>query len=204
MVVFASGSMRQLNDPGDADHALANGQYILVSRVAYDALGGHEALRGEIVEDVAFARRLKNDGRFRLGLVDGSAFVRVRMYRSLGELWNGFTKNMYLGARGEIPTLLAAASFALSILPATIMAVSLASGKRRRAFEAALCLAGGIAIEARLLRQVGLRARLAIFAPIGLAACGAIILNSTLRVVSGRGVTWRGRRYSGRFEAPSP
>ena len=39
----------------------------------------------------------------------------------------------------------------------------------------------------------------ALTAPLGYAMCGAITLNSTLRVVTGRGVEWRGRRYSGRL-----
>jgi chlorobactene glucosyltransferase len=206
MVVVASGSMRQLNDPADADHALANGQYILVSRVAYDALGGHEALRGEIVEDVAFARKLKDDGRFRLGLADGSALVRVRMYTSLAEIWSGFTKNMYLGARGDVFILVAAMTFLslLSVVPALLACDALARNRPRRAIEALAVLAGGIAVEARLLRQVGLRSSLALFAPVGYAVCAGIILESTVRVLSGRGVTWRGRQYTGKFASPQP
>jgi chlorobactene glucosyltransferase len=206
MVVVASGSMRQLNDPADADHALANGQYILVSRVAYEALGGHEALRGEIVEDVAFARKLKEDGRFRLGLADGSALVRVRMYTSLAELWSGFTKNMYLGARGDVRILVAAMTFLslLSIVPAALACDALVRNRPRRALEAIGVLAGGIAVEARLLRKVGIRASLGLFAPVGYAVCAAIILESTVRVLSGRGVTWRGRQYTGRFAEPQP
>src|SRR5579875_3849771 len=50
-----------INDPA-APNALANGQYILVSRKAYEALGGHAALRGEIAEDIEFAKLLKRDG----------------------------------------------------------------------------------------------------------------------------------------------
>ncbi|HEX3463040.1 MAG TPA: glycosyltransferase family 2 protein [Candidatus Elarobacter sp.] len=200
MIVVASGSLERLNDPGDPEHALANGQYVLVSRVAHEALGGFEALRGEIVEDVAFARRLKADGRFRLILADGSELVAVRMYTSLRELWDGFSKNMYAGAGGDVRTLAAAAFFLalLSAVPAALAADAVARRRPLRASEALLCLAAGIAVQARAFRTTGIAPALAWFAPAGHAVTAAIVMNSTLRVLSGRGVEWRGRRYTGR------
>ncbi|BDE05514.1 glycosyl transferase [Vulcanimicrobium alpinum] len=206
MVLMASGTMSQLNDPHDTEHALANGQYILVSREAYDALGGHDALRGEILDDVNFARRLKADGRFRLVLADGADHVRVRMYTSLGELWEGFTKNMYLGANGDIATLAGAAAFLamLSVVPAAIAADAIARGKTARACEAFAALGLGIAVAARGYERARIPRRFALLAPLGYAACGAIMLNSTLRIVSGRGVSWRGRRYTGRVGGEQP
>ena len=206
MVIVVSGSMAQLNDPADTRHALANGQYILVARAAYDALGGHAALRGEIVEDVAFARRLKADGRFRLLLAGGEDLVRVRMYHSLRGVWDGFTKNVYLGADGDLRKLLGGCAFmaALSVLPAALAFDGLARKRPLRAAEALLCLAAGSAVEAYGLRNTRLPRRLALWAPFGYAVLGAITLNSTLRVLSGRGVEWRGRRYTGRVGADRP
>ncbi|MEA2666480.1 MAG: hypothetical protein QOI11_3424 [Candidatus Eremiobacteraeota bacterium] len=200
MVLVASGSPAQLNDPRDTRHALANGQYILVSRAAYDALGGHAALRGEIVEDVAFARRLKRDGRFRLLLAGGEDLVRVRMYRSLRDVWDGFTKNVYAGANGDLRALFGGTAFvaALSVLPAALALDALARKRPLRAAEALLCIAVGSAVQAYGLRSTRLPRRLALWAPFGYAVLGAIALNSTLRVLSGRGVEWRGRRYTGR------
>jgi len=206
MVMVASGTMRQLNDPADREHALANGQYILVSRTAYDALGGHEALRGEIIEDIAFARRLKEDGRFRLLLAEGEAHVRVRMYTDFRELWEGFTKNMYLGARGDVRRLAGAAALLalLSVVPSALAIDACARRRYGRGFGALLSLATGIAVEAYGLRKTGIPNHLALYAPFGYAVTGAIVLNSTVRVLSGRGVEWRGRRYSGRFGGERP
>ncbi len=200
MVIVASGSMAQLNDPRDTRHALANGQYILVSREAYEGLGGHAALRGEIVEDVAFAKRLKADGRYRLLLAGGEELVRVRMYRSLRDVWDGFTKNVYAGANGDLRALLGGTAFvaALSVIPAALALDALARKRPARAAEALLCLALGSAVEAYGLANTRLPRRLALWAPFGYAVLGAIALNSTLRVLSGRGVEWRGRRYTGR------
>jgi chlorobactene glucosyltransferase len=200
LVLLASGTTAEINDPAKPDRALANGQYILVSRRAYDDLGGHAALRGEIAEDVEFARRLKRDGRFRLLLVSAVSLVRVRMYRSFAEIWNGFTKNVFVGARGDIPTIAAGVGFSLavSVLP-PVLAVAAATRRRYAlAAAAAACTAACIGAASFAYRVVGLNRRLALYQPIGTAVFAAIALNSTWRVLSGRGVAWRGRTYSGR------
>ena len=75
--------------------AAANGQYILISREAYDAVGGHAAVSSSLLEDVALAQAVKASGRkifFRYG---GDA-VRTRMYRSFAQLREGWTKNLAL------------------------------------------------------------------------------------------------------------
>jgi len=203
LILIAAGPASALNDPHDAEHALANGQYFMISRDAYETLGGHAALRNEIVEDLAFARRLKHDGRFRLILAGGEALVRVRMYRSFREIWDGFTKNMYLGAQGDLGAL-GSAAFALallSVVPAALVVEGTLRCRLLRTTEAAFCLALVVAVQRFGLRHAGLDRRLAVFSPIGLAVCAAIVVNSTLRVLSGRGVEWRGRRYSGRMHS---
>jgi GT2 family glycosyltransferase len=84
----------QVSDP-QSPVAAANGQYLMISREAYEAIGGHRAVAGSLLEDVAIARRVKESGRalrFRYG---GDA-VRTRMYRSLGQMWEGWTKNLAL------------------------------------------------------------------------------------------------------------
>lgn len=73
----------------------ANGQYLLIRRAVYDAVGGHAAVATEILEDVALARLFRNKGKhvyFRYG---GDA-VRTRMYRDWPQLREGWTKNLAL------------------------------------------------------------------------------------------------------------
>jgi glycosyltransferase involved in cell wall biosynthesis len=75
--------------------AAANGQYLLIARAAYDAVGGHAAVSHSLLEDVALARAVKRSGRtlrFRFG---GDA-VRTRMYRTWRDLRDGWTKNLAL------------------------------------------------------------------------------------------------------------
>src|ERR1700736_5380432 len=75
--------------------AAANGQYILITREAYDAIGGHAAVSSSLLEDVALAKAVKASGREILFRFGGVA-VRTRMYRSFAQLREGWTKNLAL------------------------------------------------------------------------------------------------------------
>ena len=204
MIMYASGTLAQINDPLQPERALANGQYILVARAAYEALGGHAALRGEIVEDVEFARRLKADGRFRMLLGGGSQLASVRMYHALPEIWQGFTKNVFMGAKGDLRALLGGALFMFALSAPPLLTVRAALRRRPyETLEAAAATVASVVTSWRGIKVVGMAASSAIFAPLGTAFLGAVMLNSTFRVLSGRGVEWRGRRYSGRPTSPA-
>ena len=88
-------SPRKVNDPNTKD-AIANGQFILIKRSVYDAIGGHERVKDQIVEDKAIAEQVKWNG-YRLIVANGYTVARTRMYTSLPEMWEGWTKNIYLG-----------------------------------------------------------------------------------------------------------
>jgi len=83
----------RVNDPDDP-LAAANGQYILMRRSAYEAVGGHRAVRNEIVEDVELARLVKKAG-LRIWFGPGEGVVSARMYRRYSEMWDGWRKNLY-------------------------------------------------------------------------------------------------------------
>jgi len=75
--------------------AAANGQYILVRRAAYEAVGGHAVVATEILEDVALAQLFRNAGQ-RVHFRYGGDAVRTRMYRNWAQLCEGWTKNLAL------------------------------------------------------------------------------------------------------------
>lgn len=91
---------KEVSDPA-SPAAAANGQYLLIRREAYDAVGGHAAVAKAILEDVELARKVKAAGyrlQFRL-----SDVVSTRMYHSFPQMWEGWTKNLVLlfpNARG--------------------------------------------------------------------------------------------------------
>jgi glycosyltransferase involved in cell wall biosynthesis len=87
-------SPSKVSDPNSLV-AAANGQYILIHCEAYDAVGGHAAIAGEILEDVALAQAVKRSGRKILFRYAADA-VRTRMYRNFAQLREGWTKNLAL------------------------------------------------------------------------------------------------------------
>ena len=97
-VVFAELARQyppsKVSDPNSPD-AAANGQYILVKRAAYEAIGGHAAVASSILEDVALARAFKASGR-KIRFRYAADAVRTRMYRNFRQLRDGWTKNLAL------------------------------------------------------------------------------------------------------------
>jgi len=78
--------------------AIANGQFILVRRQAYDAMGGHERVRDRVAEDLAMAQEYVRSGR-RIALLMAEHQLSTHMYASLRELIAGWRKNIYAGGR---------------------------------------------------------------------------------------------------------
>jgi glycosyltransferase involved in cell wall biosynthesis len=127
---------QEVSDPS-SPHAAANGQYLLITRDAYDAIGGHAAVAMDLLEDVALALLVKRSGRklfFRFG---GDA-VRTRMYRSYTQMREGWTKNLVL----LFPSARRLAwrrslEFAGSVGTATIAVIAMGLGSSRLALVAA-------------------------------------------------------------------
>lgn len=96
------------NDPASAV-AFAAGPFMLFRRSAYQQIGGHRALAGEVVEDLALARRIKHSG-YRLRYVLGLDVAELRKYPNLSALWEGWCKNWFLGLDASLPKALGAAA----------------------------------------------------------------------------------------------
>jgi glycosyltransferase involved in cell wall biosynthesis len=82
-----------VNDPSKPA-AAANGQFLLIRKDVYQAVGGHASVAGDVLEDVALAKRVKGAG-YRIWFGSGKGIVRVRMYRSFAAMWEGWKKNLY-------------------------------------------------------------------------------------------------------------
>lgn len=174
--------------------AAANGQYLLISRSAYEAVGGHAAIAEDLLEDVALARAVKRSGRkifFRFG---GNA-VRTRMYRSFAQLREGWTKNL---------ALLFPSPLMLAVV--RLMEFGLIVGSGGVAGRLGARDRGGLAIAMGVLCAVlyGLflrRIRQAHFswssnalAVIGLPMFSYLLLRSKVAHREGK-VSWKGREY---------
>ncbi|HEX5808250.1 MAG TPA: glycosyltransferase [Anaerolineales bacterium] len=198
-------SPRRVNDPDTRD-AIANGQFILIKRSVYDAIGGHERVRDQIVEDKAISEQVKWNGH-RLIVANGYAVARTRMYTSLPEMWEGWTKNIYpglsdrpslalLGAFGAFVSLVAALILPLWPLPGIVWYLR-DGGWLAAATIAESLLLWTVALRARarVARGMGISPWYALTLPLGAGVFAGMMFTSTWRVLSGQGVTWKGRKY---------
>ncbi|MGC9467009.1 MAG: glycosyltransferase [Anaerolineae bacterium] len=90
--------------------AAAMGQCLAFRRPIYSTIGGHQAVRQSIIEDVTFAKRVKQAGG-RLRVADGDGVISCRMYQSWPEVRRGFAKNILAGHGNSIPFLLLSWAF---------------------------------------------------------------------------------------------
>jgi glycosyltransferase involved in cell wall biosynthesis len=124
-VIFAELARKyppsRMSDPA-SKLAAANGQYLLVSRKAYDAVGGHAAVASSLLEDVELARIIKAAG-YKISFRYGGDAVRTRMYRSFQQLREGWTKNLAL----LFPSAMALALWSLVEFAAVIACLVFAS-----------------------------------------------------------------------------
>lgn len=195
-MIIGGNPLDEVNDPEHA-RVLANGQFILVERAAYDEIGGHEKVRGEIIDDVALAREAKKR-KIPYRMVFCRELFRTRMYTSFGEIWRGWTKNVYagLGYRWWVALVVVALTAATSLLPpiATVaLAIERPHGFAMAAAATGTALLFGYRLYAsRLFDQDW---RFAWSHPLGAAVTCGIFLESAWRGMTGRHVEWKGRRY---------
>ena len=180
---------------------IANGQFLLFARDAYDAIGGHASVRDVVVEDLKLAQRVVAAGR-RLAVFLGDAQLSTRMYTSLPELLRGWRKNVYAGGReampmgsvGQLlfPLLLCFPSFA-QLWPIAMLALA-AAGVRvpMSPGAAALASVATIAFWAVTYHRAHQRAWWAVTYPLGALVFLVIAAQSIAR---GQRVEWRGREY---------
>jgi chlorobactene glucosyltransferase len=183
---FAGVSARNVNNPRHAE-ALANGQCLLFRRSAYDFIGGHRAVAGSVIEDVALAQLLKRH-RMNIRVMRCEALASVRMYDSFGALWRGFQKNSFrfLQINRKTGALVVAASIAMtSWLP--VLALLLYQQLWLPAFLFFLLPA----IAWRPWYGTFLRA---MSAPLAIYVFQAIAVSAMFKGLAGFGTVWKGRR----------
>jgi len=170
--------------------AAANGQFMLFKREAYDACGGHSAVRSQVLEDVGLARAVKQAGFLSL-LADGGPLVHTHMYNSPAEVWQGYSKNLY-AFFGYTPLFLAlgiAGLLVLYVLP-VLLAVAFLPSLAGFVFLAQYVLA----VLTRLPISFRFKYPLidALLHPVAIAYVIAIAINSAIWAKTGRGA-WKGR-----------
>jgi len=192
----------RVNHARRARDVIANGQFVMMPREAYVAIGTHEAVRMEVAEDLALAQQTWKSGR-KIHFAFAEDYMETRMYTGLRDLIEGWSKNIYLGGRRSfpdepvrralVPLALATAELFWLVPPLALLLAALGAGDGRLLDPARIATAASLGFWS--LISIGMRIPVwyALGYPVGVMVTLYIILRSTLR---GRGrVEWKGRTY---------
>jgi chlorobactene glucosyltransferase len=174
-----------------ASMGAANGQFLLFRREVYGAVGGHEALKDHLVEDIAFGRRVASctaEG-MRLVNADGRDLLKCRMYADFAGVWEGFSKNLrpVFEESHHSFVLFGIVIFTLLLLPFLILPWFPSAG-----------IAVALVLLARLLLTLRFRTSwLGFFLHPAAVVLALMIALNSWRLCLRRGVVWKGRVYSG-------
>ena len=176
----------------------ASGQFLLFRRQSYFEMGGHRTVGKLLVEDIALAREVAKripDG-WRLVTCDGTRLVSCRMYTSLGQMWEGFTKNLWPVFDGDWVGFWLAIiwQFLACLLPFLVIAFY---------YRPQLCLVTGILLCLRVIAAARFKTSwLSVcFHPVGYGLALLIAVNSFWQAKS-KGITWKDRIYRDQVSSP--
>lgn len=195
-----------VNDPR-CERAYAYGQYIICRRDSYLAVGGHKAVRNEIVEDHALGGVLKKRG-YKIQVADGRTLYSVRMYTDLGSLWQGWTKNLYSLIDSQVSHLLIILYMINSVALFPFLQLLLVAQMMINHTALSPTLVGAmvsmVAIQLVILvfwfkktsqHHAGSDWRNFFLFPFGSMAVTILYFHAAYLVLSGSQVNWKGRRY---------
>lgn len=171
----------------------AIGQVVTIRRQAYLQSGGFEAIPAELVDDMALATRFKKLG-LTVRFVDGFHIASCRMYDSFATIWDGFSKNVFLGLRQLVPLwLLVICLYTICfILPFAMLPVAFV--------QSALLIPIMVGIGCNVLIRFFMTIRFGhswtsvLFHPIASIVVVCIFINSGIQTMMGK-VEWKGREY---------
>jgi chlorobactene glucosyltransferase len=183
---------------------IANGQFILTSRAAYEAVGTHQVVSHEVAEDLALAQAYLRHG-FKLHFAFAERLMETRMYQNLAQLIEGWSKNIYLGGRRSFPhqpilralvPLMLITAMLFWLIPPLLLLCSTLVVSLRELTGAAITAAGASAVFWMVMcRQMKIPAIYGAGYPLGALMALYIVGRSTWR--GRKRVEWRGRVYGG-------
>jgi chlorobactene glucosyltransferase len=191
----------RIDDP-NTKRAAGIGGFFLIRRTVLDRVGGYEILKNEVMEDVRLAERIKGSGA---GLLSEQAptLIRTRMYKTFAEMWECSTKNWFSGMNFSFPAALfcVASMYVGAVLPPLIALVSATAIMLGVNTELSGLLVPAVlswSLQVLVLAVVSTRSEVSILyaltAPLGLGILYAMLFDSSIRITTGKGVTWKGRR----------
>ncbi|NHJ84078.1 MAG: glycosyltransferase [Asgard group archaeon] len=192
------GGKNSVNNPDKLESFTASGQYMLFKRSDYETLGGHERIKGSIIEDYAFARITKLETR-RLYFIDGTKKVYTRMYPdSPKQWWNGWKKCLFPGTKMTwAKRITGALLFFLWGLFAPV-AIGITAAYTTWPFIVAavlLYIGGGLGVLFYWNKKGKHLWMTYVFYPFGVIMFCLLLAVSALELLIKKETTWRGRKY---------
>ncbi len=185
----------------------ALGPFLLFRREVYERVGGHEATRTDIVEDMKLARLVKQQ-RGLVVWIDGTALTRVRFYHNLREAWRGFAKTTFAALNYSVAGLIAGliACAAVYVAPYGFLAAGLLSHR----FDAALFwlplsqIVLAWASRWLVAQRFHMRRSMAFLHPLMMIVTMLLTAQAAYQAIFGRGLAWKGRAYQFRARGARP
>jgi chlorobactene glucosyltransferase len=191
--------------------AVGIGGFFLIRRSVLERVGGYEALKNEVMEDVRLAEMIKRSGA-RLLTEHAPNLISTRMYSNFSDMWECSTKNWFSGVKFSLPFALSCvlSMYLMSVVPPLIAlatAIGIAAGVSADLWLLFIPAALSWFLQFLVLAMVSIRSEVspvyALTAPLGLSLCYAMLFDSSMRITTGKGVTWKGRRiYDSRGVRP--
>ena len=203
------GGTEAINRSRSVWDKIASGQYLMMRRASYDALGGHARVRHHVAEDLMLAQQFFAAG-YTTVVVGGWEHLSTRMYTSLRELIDGWGKNVYAGGREAVPLgrvgqilfpFMLPAMPLVQLVPPLVLLASLAGllpvALTLWAATATVALLGWWLFVYRINNEP---LRYAFYFPLGAVLLLYIFVSAIAR---GDRVAWKGRQYVSRAGAGS-
>ena len=192
----------RVNNPKDS-LSMANGQFILFRREAYQRIDGHAGIKDRMMDDYSIAESVKKAG-LRLYIAEGLDVMRVRLYTNLREIWAGALKAaVEISGGWTISAVGLIANLLINVMPAVALLWAIVVRDWPLAAVMGTLVAFQIVYNS-IVRMTAFRLPpwSGVTYPIGGVIVSAILLDGMIRLATGRNITWKGRSLLGRPELP--
>ena len=213
--ITITASATNANEVSKIFHGLVIGPFIIIKHTTFKKIDGYQTIKGYINDDTQLAKLVKTSG-FKLGIANAQSMMNLRMYERFGDIWEGWSKNVFLGMvqnrkiKSKLLQFLLLLAlvfimFDLLVFPSLILIILILKDLITQSFTwqyffLFVVITWIVSIVSIVLVQILFKIGKARYTPLtnligGIIFMG-IYLNSALKTLSGKEVTWKGRKYS--------
>ncbi len=176
----------------------ANGQCILFKNEVYKKIGGHKAIRAEILEDIHISKQAKRFG-YKFMIFDGSKSINCKMYRNFSQLISGFSKFMFAAFDYQVFTISAVVLIisVLFLFPFILLPLGIFIFDWSGRIMSLITIQVLTLLIMRVIMAIKLKSRAsdAFLHPLSMIYIILICINSVFQAKFREGVLWKSRRY---------